>query len=201
MSPRNAAVNQRMRAHAQDRILRAARTLFTERGYERTTFAQIAAEAQVSAGLTVYHFKTKHHLVQALADRLFHAPIVARLKAMPADIDTDHALATLIDTVLRAAAAEPVVVALHLGLLLRPDVVETLADAEHDYENELGALNARILAADQDPAVVVPARRALLMGAVYGMLSPYQPISMETARAMVFDHYGLDHHLTTDRTP
>src|SRR5215831_7382516 len=77
MSPRSSAVNEQRRERAKARILAAARALFTERGYDATTLAEVSRRAGVSAGLTVYYFRTKQHLVQALADRLLHARIIA----------------------------------------------------------------------------------------------------------------------------
>ena len=53
-------------AHGRGRILAAARTLFAERGFDRTSTAQIAAAAQVPHGLIFYHFKTKMDLLLAI---------------------------------------------------------------------------------------------------------------------------------------
>ena len=81
MSPRNPAVNAQKRELSKSKILDAAQALFTERGYDATTMADVSRQAGVSAGLTVYYFKTKQHLVQALADRLLHARMVRGARA------------------------------------------------------------------------------------------------------------------------
>ena len=99
----------------RSRILRAAHALFTERGYEATTLAQVSRRAGVSAGLTVYYFRTKQHLVQALADRLLHARMV---RAAHAASGPDEQLAAIIDAVLQTAVEEPRIIAMHLALLL-----------------------------------------------------------------------------------
>jgi AcrR family transcriptional regulator len=52
------------KAATQARILRAARALFTEHGYERTTIAAIASEAQVSRAAVFWHFGDKANLFQ-----------------------------------------------------------------------------------------------------------------------------------------
>ncbi|MEG1661205.1 MAG: helix-turn-helix domain-containing protein, partial [Clostridiales bacterium] len=43
----------------KDTILDVAIRLFLEQGYYKSTMRQIAAEADVSLGLVVYHFGTK----------------------------------------------------------------------------------------------------------------------------------------------
>src|SRR4051812_45503651 len=52
------------------RVLESALALFAKRGYERTTFQHIAADASVSVAQTCRWFPTKEHLVLALYDRL-----------------------------------------------------------------------------------------------------------------------------------
>src|SRR5262245_14359769 len=101
MPPRRSAANEQRRERAKSRILGAAHALFTERGYDATTLAQVSRRAGVSAGLTVYYFRTKQHLVQALADRLLHARMV---RAARAASGPDEQLAAVIDAVLQTAA-------------------------------------------------------------------------------------------------
>ncbi|TYK44317.1 TetR/AcrR family transcriptional regulator [Actinomadura decatromicini] len=192
MSPRNVGTNQRMRAEAKAKILACAHRLFREHGYDSTSLARIAREAGVSAGLTVYYFRTKHHLVQALADRLLHERVVRRIEALDPGAGPDERLATLVDAVLEAAAAEPQIIALHLALLLRPGIAETLADAEHEHEERLAVLAQEILASRGTDAVTEQLLfRTSMMGLVYGMVSPYQPLPLETARAHMYAQYGL----------
>lgn len=193
MSPRSSSTNMRMRAQAKAKILRCAHRLFSERGYDSTSLARIAAEAGVSAGLTVYYFRTKHHIVQALADRLLHEKVVRRIRALAPGIGPDERLAALIDAILECAAAEPAIIALHLSLLLRPGIAETLADAEHEYEEQLAVLAQEILACREGDSVSAQLLfRASMMGAVYGLVSPYQPLPLETARAHMYAQYGLE---------
>ncbi len=53
-------------APGRGRILAAARALFAERGFDRTSTARIAADAAVPHGLIFYHFKTKMDLLLAV---------------------------------------------------------------------------------------------------------------------------------------
>ncbi|MEU6133063.1 TetR/AcrR family transcriptional regulator [Saccharopolyspora sp. NPDC047091] len=51
------------------RILDAAEGLFTERGFERTSFAEIAQRSGISRGSIPWHFKNKHGLFLAVIER------------------------------------------------------------------------------------------------------------------------------------
>ncbi|MFC7639949.1 helix-turn-helix domain-containing protein [Streptosporangium lutulentum] len=58
------------RRHSEQRILEAARALFAERGFERTTIRAVAASAGVDPALVMQYFESKQELfsraVQAL---------------------------------------------------------------------------------------------------------------------------------------
>src|SRR5215472_1602390 len=127
MSPRSPDVNERRREQAKARILDAAHALFTERGYDATTMAEVSHRAGVSTGLTVYYFRTKQHLVQALADRLLHKRLYGAAVAAPAS--PDERLAAVIDALLQIDVEEPQIIAMHLALLLQPGVADLLSDA------------------------------------------------------------------------
>ena len=189
MPPRRSAVNEQRRERAKSRILGAAHALFTERGYEATTLAQVSRRAGVSAGLTVYYFRTKQHLVQALADRLLHARMV---RAAHAASGPDERLAAIIDAVLQTAVEEPRIIAMHLALLLQPGVAELLADGEHRWERQLPGLLGEVLAARGEPSQAWLLFRATLMGAAYGVVSPYLPMPHVLTRERLFAEYGLD---------
>jgi AcrR family transcriptional regulator len=59
-TPRSSRAQQRI--DTQDRILVAARQLFAESGYDRTTIRAVAAAAQVDAGLVMHYFGSKEKL-------------------------------------------------------------------------------------------------------------------------------------------
>ncbi|HEY5658357.1 MAG TPA: helix-turn-helix domain-containing protein [Myxococcota bacterium] len=71
------------KAATQSRILRAARALFAQRGYERTTIAAIASEAQVSRATVFWHFGDKANLFQESCREL----LVPFLQAIEGSID------------------------------------------------------------------------------------------------------------------
>lgn len=55
-----------MAAGTRDRVLAAAKRLFTERGYNNVSMGDIAAELGMSKGNLTYHFKHKEDIVEAL---------------------------------------------------------------------------------------------------------------------------------------
>ena len=194
MSPRNAAVNEQKRETAKARILGAAHALFTEHGYEATTMAEVSRRAGVSAGLTVYYFKTKPLLVQALVDRTLHARMVRAARGARGSGDTQ--LASVIDAVLQVAAEQPRIIAIHLALLLQPDVVDMLAEGERYWEDQLADVLREMLAArGGDPYRAWMLFRARLMGAAYGLVSPYLPMPYRLTRERLFAEYALDWNL------
>ena len=193
MSPRSPDVNERRREQAKARILDAAHALFTERGYDATTMAEVSRQAGVSAGLTVYYFRTKQHLVQALADRLLHKPLMQTLRA--SHPGPEAKLASVIDTVLRIAAHEPQIIAIHLALLLQPGVADLLADGEHYWEDQLPDELRKFQIFDGDPTEEWMQFRATMMGAAYGIVSPYLPMPYALTRRRLFAEYKLDWNL------
>lgn len=52
-----------------DRIVDAADQLFYRRGYERTSFSDIANAVKISRGNFHYHFKSKDEILEAVIDR------------------------------------------------------------------------------------------------------------------------------------
>ena len=70
----------------KDRIAEAADQLFYERGFESTSFADIAAAVGISRGNFYYHFKTKDEILDAVITRR-----MASTRAMLSDWQTASA--------------------------------------------------------------------------------------------------------------
>ena len=66
---------ERLASRKKD-IVAAAKAVFTERGYEKTTMIDIARQAGVSDGLAYRYFVSKRELLQAVLDE-FYARIIA----------------------------------------------------------------------------------------------------------------------------
>jgi AcrR family transcriptional regulator len=81
-TPRPSRAQQRI--DTQDRILDAARQLFADAGYDRTTIRAVAAAAQVDAGLVMHYFGNKERLF-ALATRTETLPVTGETPEEVAD--------------------------------------------------------------------------------------------------------------------
>ena len=70
-------------------ILRAALDLFVEKGYERTTFEDVAARIRLTKGAVYWHFKNKSELFAALVADMTekHDKQLARLLSDPISLD------------------------------------------------------------------------------------------------------------------
>ncbi|WP_176083945.1 TetR/AcrR family transcriptional regulator [Martelella sp. HB161492] len=71
----------------RDLIIEKADTLFYERGFEATSFADIAASVGISRGNFYHHFKTKDEILDAVIDRRIENTS-AMLDAFAADAST-----------------------------------------------------------------------------------------------------------------
>ena len=70
-------------AQKREQILSAAKTLFVEHGFEKTSTLQIAREAGVSEGILFHHFGSKRGVFEALVEDFVSAGAAA---AMPAEV-------------------------------------------------------------------------------------------------------------------
>lgn len=90
------------RARPEDRradLIRAAYQVMAREGVHRSPLREIAAKAEVSKGLLIYHFQTKDGLVLAALEwvlEMTEARIRGRLAASP---DPAQAISTVIDAV------------------------------------------------------------------------------------------------------
>lgn len=65
------------------RILRAALSLFAEKGYERTTFEDVARRIRLSKGAVYWHFKSKPDLLSALVAEMSARHVEKLEKILP----------------------------------------------------------------------------------------------------------------------
>lgn len=84
MSPRTAIQNQEIREQSRGQILQAAFTCFAERGYSRTSIAQIATTANVSKGLVYNYFENKEALLVGILEH-----VLEEYDKLLADVDSD----------------------------------------------------------------------------------------------------------------
>ena len=116
----------------REAIADAARRLFAERGYDRTTIRAIASAARVDPALVGHYFGSKHELFLAVAELPFDPEIVlpmllggdrneigARLATFVTTMLEEEGARTHILVIVRAAASEPAAAAAVRELLTR----------------------------------------------------------------------------------
>jgi AcrR family transcriptional regulator len=144
-----ASTRAEQRRQTEDRILAAARRLFADNGYDRTTIRAVAAAAGTDPGLVMRYFGSK----DALFDR------VAEISADGPVSGTPHEVAELLldslDHKLRADLSGTL--AMLRSMLTHPDAAEEVRQA-------IGAQQRQVAAA-------IPADDAMLRAGLIGALT------------------------------
>lgn len=126
---RGGGIRAQQRRDTQQRILAAARRLFAEVGYERTTIRAIAAAAQADPGLVIRYYGSK----QQLFDRVADMPAEDILIGNPDEI-AERILASLSAKL----AAEPTAtLAVLRSMLTHPDASAQVSAASDRTEQQL----------------------------------------------------------------
>ena len=195
MSPRSAAVNEKLRQRSRERLLQATVELVDARGYEATTLGSIADRAGAARGLVSYYFPGKRQLLQSAVHRLMHQTLAEALRAEPPATGPDagrEQLARAIDAILGLARDRPLLMRTHMAGILQQEGFVRCAE-----QQRLGELLRQTMVeyGSPDPDTDYPLLRALLMGAVVAVLLPGAPMPMGRLRAELFGRYGLDWEL------
>jgi len=97
------------REETRDRIVDAAVSAFSERGFRGASTREIASRAGTNQGLITYHFKSKDELWRAAADRIFgmlESSLVRRLASVDSADPRERAREAIREYV-RFASAHP----------------------------------------------------------------------------------------------
>jgi AcrR family transcriptional regulator len=155
-SPRLTRAQQRNQT--KERILAAARQMFAEFGYDRTTIRAVAKAAGVDAGLVMHYFGTKDALFSHAAEPSTDEPSTDELPGGTAE----QAVEALLTSLANRLDSEPIASLAVLRSML------TNADAADRYraaaEPQLNQIIAAIPAADAE------LRASLLSAIVHGVI-------------------------------
>jgi AcrR family transcriptional regulator len=162
----------------RDRILDAARDLFTEQGYEGTSIREVADRVGISRTALSGHFAAKQEMLDALVAPLLDGiDAIAATAARQCPVDREGALRAFVTLIGSATATAGLFApAARPGTTLRPD-----------GEGRLDGL-ARALAGADDPRAVLAVHCALRaarsgLGAAVGWLSADQDADRDHAAA------------------
>ena len=176
----------------REAIARAARRLFAERGYDRTTLRGVAAEAGVDPALVVHFFGSKQALFLSVVELPFEpaealpevlagdrGAVGARLARFVVGVLEDPEARSRITGIVRAAASEPEAARV-MRELLSGRIIGPLAEA-------LGADDARLRATLVGSQVVGLVMARVVVGVE--PLASLEPEALAHAVAPTFQRY------------
>ncbi|MCX7004149.1 MAG: helix-turn-helix domain containing protein, partial [bacterium] len=145
-TPRATSVRapQQQRARAKvARILAAAETAFSTRGYAHTTIARIARQARVSVGTVYAYFIDKDDVLKQLLTQhveMLLQPAEAFLAQLPRTADMAGTLATLLHDSLRTHAAHAGLHTVFTEPIMQDAKLRQLADVFRERGLQLGRI-------------------------------------------------------------
>jgi AcrR family transcriptional regulator len=176
----------------RESIVRAARRLFAERGYDRTTLRAVAAEAGVDPALVVHFFGSKQALFLSVVELPFEPAealpevlagardaVGLRFARFVVGVLEDPEARNRITGIVRAAASEPEAARV-MRELLSARIIGPLAES-------LGAGDARLRAALTGSQVVGLVMARVVVGVE--PLASLEPESLVRAVAPTFQRY------------
>lgn len=183
--------NARRRERTRSSLIAAGRHLFATRGFESTTIAEIAEQADIGVGSFYNYFKTKEELVAALLEESLTEQ--ERLLRFRQEQVTDVAERVSIAHrhLLEAAATDPDWGWLLVRLDVRFLIVDRVLREPATQDLERGIASGRFRTAD--PAVTLHASGGALIAVMHAMLRGVIDRDAGAAHAEgVLRTYGLD---------
>jgi len=146
------------KAATQERILAAATQLFIDRGYERSTTAEIARVAGVSRATVFWHFGDKRGLFREAFSRLL-APFRESLDEDVERVDSHKRLQEQLARSEQFARQHRIEIAAFVRWALespefREVVVSTLLDLNQRFANALTETVSELVPEDRDPKLL-----------------------------------------------
>lgn len=173
--PRQSTENQRIRDERHEHILRSAAHVFARKGLIATTISDIAAEANVSHGLTYHYFASKEEIFRQLIARAMQGTENLLRKAHTHEGTITERLHWLINEMLEGAkdSADDLLIVQHamISEAIPPDVRELILYGPpivlkllSDLLRE-GQITGEIIAGDPDQLAL------LLLSCIQGIFS------------------------------
>ncbi|HEX5897138.1 MAG TPA: helix-turn-helix domain-containing protein [Thermoleophilaceae bacterium] len=201
MSESSPSLRERKAQLTRDEILRAARRLFAERGYARTSVRDIARSAGVSAQTVYDSVGSKQALVSSLNDLIDTEAGIPGLARAAAESDDPRELAATNARITRSILehCSDIVHALVTGAAAEPELAAVLSEGQRRHvegaRRIVGLLRQRDALGSIDPdeavetlAVVTDIRFALALQESYGWsLDRIESWMAATSRTLLLD--------------
>lgn len=144
----------------RERILDVALDLFVEKGFDKTSLREIAAQLGFSKAALYYHFASKDDILLALHHRLHQLMFVDDGWPLGGQRITVGLWVTMLDGFIDKIPANRQLIALHER---NRAAFEALHDKEHERVH--GDLDEQLLAALEDPSI--PGRQRVRMAVAF----------------------------------
>ena len=146
MSENSPSLRERQAQLTRDEILRAARHLFAERGYARTSVRDIAQTAGVSAQTVYDSVGSKQALVSSLNDLIDAEAGIPGLARAAAESDDPHELAATNARITRSILEHcgDIVRALVTGAAAEPELAAVLSEGQRRHAEGAGRVVGRL---------------------------------------------------------
>jgi len=115
----------------RDAILKAARTLFAQKGYEETTIADIARAARVAVGTVYLYFRNKHEVYTAVALDIEATIATVFQDATFLRLPFEEVIGAMVDAIFRESRKH-----MDLMALLQIDMRSSEEIMQHKHANE-----------------------------------------------------------------
>ncbi|MCV7378176.1 TetR family transcriptional regulator [Mycobacterium alsense] len=157
----------------RQRIIDAARQVFSERGYDGATFQAVAARADLTRPAINHYFSTKRLLYQEVLDQANALVIGAGIRQAERETTLKERLTAFISTAVRANSDNPSVSAFLISAVLESQRHPELSEAENDsvrISREFlmrvvnDAIQRREVVADIDASALVEVLLVVLCG-------------------------------------
>ena len=175
----------------RQRIIQAARLVFSERGYDGATFQAIAARADLTRPAINHYFSTKRLLYREVLKQTNAVVIGTAIRQAKCETTLTGRLTAFITAAVRANSDNPAVSAFLISAVLESQRHPELSPAENDSVkmgrdflmwtvNE--AIEHREVATDIDPSALVETLVILLCGVGFyaGYVSDYKELLAAT---------------------
>jgi TetR/AcrR family transcriptional regulator, transcriptional repressor of bet genes len=179
----------------RDQIIAAAYRVAAREGLDGTTILQVAAEANLSPGLVIFHFKTKRRLLLELVQWLVATTTVLHVDADVASLPSPHdQLIAVLRQEMQRLSSEPLRIRLMFDYFtagIRDAEVRDIMRVEFDrYREAFRSITAAVLEAEPErfPGVTPEGLAAVSVSfikgcAVQSMLDPDFDIAQYLAAA------------------
>ncbi|NLR94471.1 TetR/AcrR family transcriptional regulator [Flammeovirga agarivorans] len=111
----------------KEQIIDVAKSLFSEKGFDKTPVAEICEKAKVSHGLLFHHFKNKNGLLRAIFEKTTNQ-VVEMNKSLDRTLRPIERLNILIDQAFDSMVHDKLSFRLYLNIMFQPSTRLVLAD-------------------------------------------------------------------------